>query len=102
MKVPAEFSFISQLHFVHLKSQISMKSTTFDSITILNSTFILDWQNMNRTNLSNLDEDERIDDFSNIFGSIKIKMMWFLSWIIFQFFTNTIFISVIIYEKHGG
>ena len=79
-----------------------MKLTTFDSGTILYSTFILDWQNMNRTNQSKLDEDMRIDDFSNIFGSIKIKMMWFLSWIIFQFFTNTIFISVIIYEKHGG
>ena len=102
MKVPAEFSFISQLHFVHLKSQISMKSATFDSITILNSTFILDWQNMNRTNQSKLDEDVRIDDFSNIFGPIEIRIIWLLSWIMFQFFTNTIFIFFIIYEKHGG
>ena len=79
-----------------------MKLTTFDSGTILNSTFILDWQNMNRTNQSKLDEDVRIDDFSNIFGPIEIKIIWFSSWIMFQSFTNTIFIFFIIYEKHGG
>ena len=68
----------------------------------MDSIFIVDRQNLNWTIQSEMDKDVRIDDFSDIFGSIEIKIIWILSWIIFQSFTNTIFVFVIIFEKHGG
>ena len=79
-----------------------MNLKTVNNIKKMNSIFTVHSQNLNWTNQSLLNEDVRIDDFSDIFGSIEIKIIWILSWIMFQSFTNTIFFFVIRFEKYGG
>ena len=67
---------------------------------LINSTFILDDRNLNFFILP--EGDEKIDDFKNVFDSVEIKIIWFLTWIIFESFTNANHFFIIMFEKYGG
>ena len=78
-----------------------MNSTTYTSITSINSILIPNLQNLSWTNQSKI-EDNKIDDFENVFDSIEIKILWVLSWIVFESFTNAYHFFIIIFEKFEG
>ena len=47
-------------------------------------------------------EDVKIDDFKNVFNSVEVKIIWFLTWIISESFNNAYLYFVIMFEKYGG
>ena len=79
-----------------------MKSSNLSTISFFNSSFVLDLPNSNLTDQSKTEEDARIDDFSYIFDSIELKIIWFLCWIVFESFTNAYHYFLIMFEKFGG
>ena len=77
-----------------------MNSLNFDANTIINSTAVFDDQNL--TLLIQSEQYVEIDDFQNTFNSYESKIIWFLSWIVFQSFTNAYHFFIIKFEKYGG
>ena len=77
-----------------------MVSISFATIAFINSTFIIDERNL--TLSSQLEENVKIDDFEDIYNSIEYKIVWFLTSIVFQTFSNAILIFIIKFEKYGG
>ena len=67
---------------------------------LINSTFILDDRDLTFFILPEGDKDR--DDFKNVFDSVEIKIIWFLTWIIFESFTNANHFFIIMFEKYGG
>ena len=67
---------------------------------LINSTFILDDRNLAFFILPEGDEER--DDFKYVFDSVKIKIIWFITWIIFESFTNANHFFIIMFEKYGG
>ena len=77
-----------------------MKSMAFGTNALIDSTFILEDRNLAFFILP-VRYKER-DDFKNVFDSVEIKIIWFLTWIIFESFTNANHFFIIMFEKYGG
>ena len=77
-----------------------MKLMAYSTNALINSTFILDDRNLAFFILP--EGNEEIDDFKNVFDSVEIKIIWFLTWIIFESFTNANHFFIIMFEKYGG
>ena len=77
-----------------------MKSTDFGSTAFINSTFIIGERHLTLSSQS--EEFVKTDDFQNIYNSIGVKIVWFLSWIVFESFTNITLFFIIMFEKYGG
>ena len=76
------------------------ESMVFATDAFINSTFINNGKLLNFLNQS--EEDVKIDDFAEIFDSVQVKIIWFLSWIMFESFTNANHFFIIMFEKYGG
>ena len=68
----------------------------------LNLTFIFEDKNMAKFRQLEAKEEVRIDDFEDVYNSTGIKIIWFLSWIIFETVSNATYIVFIMFEKYGG
>ena len=77
-----------------------MKAMVYSTSALIDSTFILDDRNLAFFILPEGDKDR--DDFKNVFDSVGIKIIWFLTWIIFESFTNANHFFIIMFEKYGG
>ena len=79
-----------------------MSLTNLSTISFLNLSFFLDFQNFNLTYQSKTEEDARIDDFDYIFDSNELKIIRVLCWIVFESFSNAYHYFLIMFEKFGG
>ena len=77
-----------------------MVSVSLATIAFVNSTFILDERNLTLSSQS--EENVKIDDFEDIYNFIEFKIVWFLTSIVFQTFSNAILIFIVKFEKYGG
>ena len=77
-----------------------MKLMAYSTNALISSTFILNDRNLAFFILP--EGNEEIDDFKNVFDSVEIKIIWFLTWIIFESFTNANHFFIIMFEKYGG
>ena len=77
-----------------------MKSFNFSPNILINSTVIFSDKNLTLLNKS--EQYVKIDDFQNTFNSFEFKIIWFLSWVVFQSFSNAYNFFIIRFEKYGG
>ena len=76
-----------------------MKLYTYSSSIFITSTLITeDLVFINQSEIEGL----RKDDFQHVFEPIEIKIISFISWIVFESFTNMFLGFVIVFEKYGG
>ena len=72
----------------------------FGTNVFMNSTFIYNGKPL--TLLSQSEGDAKIDDFKKIFDSVQVRIIWLLSWIVLESFTNANHFFIIMFEKYGG
>ena len=85
-----------------MELSVLQNSTMFINITLticdeLNLTEINSLHNISETK-----EDEKLDDFKEIFDPIGIKSICVTFWVIYVTLTNSFFILTILYEKYGA
>jgi hypothetical protein len=52
-------------------------------------------------NISETKDDDKLDDFKEVFNPIEIKITFLFFWIIYATLSNAFFALVILYEKYG-
>ena len=77
-----------------------MKSFNFSPNILINSTLIFNDKDLTLLNQS--EQNVKIDDFQNTFNSFESKILLFLSWVVFQSFTNAYHFFIMRFEKYGG
>ena len=52
-------------------------------------------------NISEIKDNDIVDDFKDIFNPLGIRIIYFLLWIIYLTLSNAFFVILIMYEKYG-
>ena len=79
---------------LHIMKLYTNKTSIFVTFTLITEDLVF----INQSEI----EGFRKDDFKNVFEPIEIKIISFISWIIFETFTNIFLIFLIVFEKYGG